>query len=166
MTADAGTIEPAVVLIAEDEEPIAELLAYVVTDAGHTPLVAPHGRAALELARARLPALLFTDLMMPFLGGAELIAALRAAAAAAGHAPPIVVLVTAAGARQALAAGADVVVYKPFEVAEIDALLHRFLDAPAAAPSPDGLDGRHPPPVASDPAAPPLARALGEPLPE
>lgn len=132
MSSDAARRGPALVLIAEDEEPIAELLAYVVADAGHTPLVAPHGRAALELARARWPALLITDLMMPYVAGGDLIAALRAAASLDGHVAPPAVLVTGAGPRQALAAGADVILYKPFEVADVDALLRRFLDAPAA----------------------------------
>jgi two-component system, chemotaxis family, chemotaxis protein CheY len=115
------------VLIAEDEEPIAELLSYVVADAGYTPLVAFHGRQALELARERWPALLITDLMMPYLSGADLIAALSTEAAAYGRPAPPVVLVTGAGPSQARAAGADVVLYKPFQVADLEALLHRFL---------------------------------------
>ena len=57
------------VLIAEDEEPIAEVVATVVEDAGYTPRLAAHGREALELARAEQPALLITDLMMPHLSG-------------------------------------------------------------------------------------------------
>ena len=126
----------ALVLIAEDEEPIAELLAYVVQDAGYTPLVAFHGRQALELARERWPALLIADLMMPYLSGADLIAALTAEAAASDRARPPAILVTGAGPRQARAAGADVVLYKPFQVADLDALLRRFL-----ARSQVGADG-------------------------
>ncbi len=121
--ADGATL----VLIAEDEEPIAELLSYVVQDAGYTPLVAFHGRQALELARQRWPALVITDLMMPYLSGADLIAALTAEAAASDRARPPAILVTGAGPGQARAAGADVVLYKPFQVADLEALLHRFL---------------------------------------
>lgn len=131
---------PALVLIAEDEEPIAETISYIVEDAGYTPLVAAHGRQALEFARAERPALLITDLMMPHLDGAALIAALRADAAAdgaqggdeggqggqGGAAPPII-LMTAASLDLARAAGADVVLRKPFALAELEALLHRFL---------------------------------------
>jgi CheY-like chemotaxis protein len=122
---------PVLVLIAEDEEPIAEVVATVVEDAGYTPLLAAHGREALELARAKQPALLITDLMMPYLSGAELIAALRSDAAAGGHAPLPVILITAAGPAQARAAGADAVLRKPFELLELDALLRRFLEAQA-----------------------------------
>ena len=118
---------PAVVLIAEDEEPVAETVAYVVEDAGYTPLVATHGRQALALAQERRPALLITDLMLPYVSGADLIAALRAEATACGQAAPPVILMTAASLSQARAAGADVVLRKPFHLAELEALLHRFL---------------------------------------
>jgi CheY-like chemotaxis protein len=118
------------VLIAEDEEPIAEVVATVVEDAGYTPRLAAHGRRALELARAEQPALLITDLMMPHLSGAELIAALRSDAVASGRNPVPVILMTAAGPAQARAAGADAVLRKPFELRELDALLRRFLEAP------------------------------------
>jgi CheY-like chemotaxis protein len=122
---------PGLVLIAEDEEPIAEVVATVVEDAGYRPLLAAHGQEALELARAQQPALLITDLMMPHLSGAELIAALRSDAAASGRAPLPVILMTAAGPAQARAAGADAVLRKPFELLELDALIRRFLEAPA-----------------------------------
>jgi CheY-like chemotaxis protein len=122
---------PGLVLIAEDEEPIAEVVATVVEDAGYRPLLAAHGREALELARAQQPALLITDLMMPHLSGAELIAALRSDAAASGRAPLPVILMTAAGPAQARAAGADAVLRKPFELLELYALIRRFLEAPA-----------------------------------
>ena len=135
--AEAASVaaEPAtspLVLIVEDEELIAELLANVVADAGFTPLVAFHGRRALELARERPPALLIVDLMIPYLSGADLISAVRADAAANGHAPPASILITGAGPSQARAAGAEVVLFKPFEIEEIDALLRRFLGSPAA----------------------------------
>lgn len=127
MTRAAGPDGTTLVLIAEDEEPIAELLSYVVQDAGYTPLVAFHGRQALDLAREHRPALVITDLMMPYLDGADLIAALSTDAAAGDGARPPVILVTGAGPSQARAAGADVVLYKPFQVADLDALLRRFL---------------------------------------
>src|SRR5579875_3614881 len=78
----AGATGDRVILIAEDEPPIADLVAEVVADLGCTPLLAGDGRRALELARERRPALLITDLMMPYVSGAQLIAALRAEAAA------------------------------------------------------------------------------------
>jgi CheY-like chemotaxis protein len=118
------------VLIADDEAAIAELVATVVREAGDAPRVAPNGCAALALARRDPPALVITDLMMPLLDGAGLIAALRAEAAAAGRAAPPVILLTAAGPEPARAAGADAVLAKPFDLAALEGLLGRFLGAP------------------------------------
>ena len=116
-----------VVLIVEDEEPIAQALAYVVEGAGHTTVVAVNGRAALELALAHRPNLIITDLMMPQMSGQELIRALRETWQAAT--PPIV-LMTAAGPRYAEAAGADALLLKPFDLEQVEALLRRFLASP------------------------------------
>jgi two-component system chemotaxis response regulator CheY len=123
-----GTVDAAPgVLIVDDEEPMVELLAYVVADAGWTPLTAAHGRDALAIVRERWPALLITDLMMPYVGGGDLIAALRAEAETTGRPRVPAILVTGAGRGPALAVGADVVLAKPFELADLDALLRRFL---------------------------------------
>lgn len=126
--------EPFLVLIAEDEEPIAEALAFLVEDCGYTPLLASNGRQALELARARHPALVITDLMMPYLDGDELIRALRADAAVDQHAPPATILLSAAGLRRMKAAGADAILPKPFDLGELEKLLRRFLGSPPDQP--------------------------------
>ena len=118
--------EPALVLIAEDEEPLAETVAFAVHEAGFVPLVALHGRQALELARSRRPALLILDLMLPYIDGSAIISALREDARAGGVMPPIV-LMPGASLVQARAAGADVVLRKPFHLADLTQLLHRFL---------------------------------------
>lgn len=89
--------EPPLILIADDEEPITEMLEAFVTDLGYTPPVARNGQQALNLARERWPALVVTDLMMPIVSGADLITALSAEAKASGRAsPPIVLLTTGA----------------------------------------------------------------------
>jgi two-component system, OmpR family, response regulator VicR len=119
--------ERKLVLIAEDEEPIAEALAMIAEDAGYAAMIATHGQQALDMARARRPALVITDLMMPYLDGQELIAALRADASRNHDNPPPIILMTAAGPRRAGRADADVVLRKPFNVADVEALLERFL---------------------------------------
>lgn len=126
--------EPALVLIAEDEEPIAEALAMLVEDNGYTPLVATNGRQALELARARHPALVITDMMMPYLDGVQLIAALRQDAAKDGLPPIPIILLSAAGLKRMLNAGADAILPKPFDLNTLEDLLHRFLDDAAGRP--------------------------------
>lgn len=121
------------VLIVDDEGPVAELLSYIVADAGYAPVVAPHGRDALEAARREWPDLLLTDLMMPYLDGAGLIAALRDEAVERGVSPIPSVLVTGAGPTALARAAADVVLRKPFEVADVEAVLRLLLGTTAAA---------------------------------
>jgi CheY-like chemotaxis protein len=116
-----------VVLIADDDEPIAQALAYIVEECGCLPLVASHGRQALELARTYHPALIITDLMMPHMTGAELVSALRADAEAGGYRPSAIVLMSAAGAEYMNSLGADAVLPKPFDLTEVEALIERFL---------------------------------------
>jgi len=124
------------ILIAEDEEPIAEALAMIFEDAGYgTPLQATNGKLAQALVRTHRPALIFTDLMMPLMDGAELIAAVRADAALDSHLPPPIVLMTAAGMRRAREVHADALLRKPFTLDEVEALLLRFLGPPAPKPA-------------------------------
>lgn len=119
-----GAGQPPTVLIAEDEEPIAIALSFIIEDAGFHPLIARHGRQALELARVHHPAVVLTDYMMPQMNGIELIAALRSE-----HLTSLIILMSAAGAPVLATAGADVVLAKPFEMSEIESLLRGFLAA-------------------------------------
>jgi DNA-binding response OmpR family regulator len=115
------------VLIADDEGAIAEVVADIVQDLGYKALVAEHGGDALKLARNSWPALVITDLMMPELNGAALIAELRAEQAAKGRAYVPVILMTAAGSERARGAGADAVLNKPFNLDELEHLIAQFL---------------------------------------
>jgi len=120
------------VVIAEDEEPIAQALAIIVEDYGLTPLVASHGKQALELVRLHHPALVITDLMMPQMTGMQLIAAVRAEAAAANRMPPPIVLMSAASKQYMHDAGADATLVKPFDIRQVEELLRRFALSPEA----------------------------------
>jgi DNA-binding response OmpR family regulator len=121
---------PPMVLIAEDEEPIAQALAMIIEDYGYAVIVATNGKEALELARVHRPALIITDLMMPLMSGADLITALRADAARDSHRAPPVVLMSAAGSRFMAPAGADSILPKPFDMRQIEAILARYLPQP------------------------------------
>lgn len=124
---NAQGVAGAVVLIAEDEEPIAQALSMIVEDYGYFALIAINGRQALEMARAHHPALIITDLMMPLMSGAELIATLREDAKRYDQTPPPIVLMSAAGRAYTAPARADEVLAKPFDIRQIEALLDRFL---------------------------------------
>ena len=115
------------ILIAEDDEAIAEAVAFAAEEEGYEPLLARDGKEALELAHRRRPALILTDLMMPSMDGIELIAALRADADSYGHYLPPLIVMTAGGLRRAEQVGADAILRKPFTIAELDNLFHRFL---------------------------------------
>jgi CheY-like chemotaxis protein len=123
----ASDTQELIVLVAEDEETIAETLSLIVEDAGFTAIVAHNGREALALARQHRPQLIITDLMMPYLSGTELIATLRRDAAEQGTTPPSVIVVTAASPARAEASGADVVVPKPFDVKKIEAAIYQLM---------------------------------------
>jgi CheY-like chemotaxis protein len=68
----------AIILIVEDEFAIADLLEIVLTDEGHTVLMAANGREALNrLAEGHIPDLVMSDFMMPVLDGAGMVQAMR-----------------------------------------------------------------------------------------
>jgi two-component system, OmpR family, phosphate regulon response regulator PhoB len=67
----------ALIVVAEDEFLLAELLADFLEDAGYEVALAPHGAAALKLLEERKPDLLISDYMMPLMTGAELAEAVR-----------------------------------------------------------------------------------------
>lgn len=67
----------ATIVIAEDEFLLADMLEFMLQDAGHAVMTAPHGVAALELIREQKPDLLITDFMMPLMTGLELAKSVR-----------------------------------------------------------------------------------------
>jgi DNA-binding response OmpR family regulator len=119
------------VLVVEDDEPIALALMMIVEDEGYNVLYAHGGQEALEMARRYHPALIFTDLMMPRMNGAQLISALRAS----GESRPHMVIMTAAATSFTDGTGADALLKKPFDIREVELLLHRFLEETTATSS-------------------------------
>lgn len=120
--------EAARVLIVEDNEDLAFGLRTNLEVQGYEVLVATDGPAGLGAAREHGPDLIILDLMLPRLGGFEVLKALRAERASM----PILIL-TAKGNEvdkvNALRLGADDYVTKPFGlmelIARIEALLRR-----------------------------------------
>jgi CheY-like chemotaxis protein len=114
------------ILVVEDEPDVRYVLRRVFEGAGHTVAEAGHGAAALELVRTSAPDLVVTDMMMPVMGGAELISRLRADPATAQ-----IPILAATGDVQ-LARGADAVLAKPYRREELltaaNALLTQKVD--------------------------------------
>ena len=132
----------ALVLIVDDEAPIAEALALIIEDAGYRAVTAYRGQEALELARELRPALVITDMMMPQFDGAALVSALRKETLAEREKPPIIVAMTAGGLAHARSIEPDEVLQKPFSIEDVEKLLRRFLPDPQ--PGSDGHQPREP----------------------
>ncbi len=67
----------AVIVIAEDEFLLADMLVSFLEDAGHHAIAAPNGLAALDLVRKHETDLIVTDFMMPAMTGLEFAQAVR-----------------------------------------------------------------------------------------
>jgi DNA-binding response OmpR family regulator len=108
------------ILVAEDDPVSCILLCDFLAAEGHAVSAAHDGKEALRLARTGHFDLLVVDLHMPFLGGLQVIRALRGEP---GHDALVVIAVTGdGGARQRdelLAAGADCFMVKPLDLVEL-----------------------------------------------
>lgn len=60
------------ILIVDDEDSIADMIADALRDEGYHVLVAYDGRRGLELARNNQPSLILSDVMMPFMDGLKM----------------------------------------------------------------------------------------------
>jgi two-component system phosphate regulon response regulator PhoB len=113
------TVRP-VVLIADDDRDILELVSLTLERDGYDVAPARSGEEALRIAAERTLHLAILDLMMPGIDGCEVTRRLRAADGA--HRLPILILSAFAEDRQAalaLAAGADAYMRKPFSPREL-----------------------------------------------
>ena len=115
---------PIKVLVVDDEPPIRKLLRMGLTTQGYDILEAPNGKAALELL-AEHPALIILDLGLPDKNGVEVVRQLREWS----DIPVLVVTVRNAEVDkvEALDAGADDYLCKPFGAAELMARLRVLL---------------------------------------
>lgn len=120
------------VLVADDEPAVLEVLSHVVEDLGHDVVKARDGEEALALARSRRPQLVVTDHMMPRLSGVELCRRLKREVALKDV--PVILLsaVLPQGAPEASA-----FLHKPFEITDFEALIHRSLASAPKAVSPE-----------------------------
>lgn len=124
------------VLVADDEPAVLEVLSQVVEDLGHDVLRARDGEEAFGLAKSRRPHLVVTDHMMPRLSGVELCRRLKQEA----HLKDVPVILLSAvlphGAPEASA-----FLHKPFEITDFESLIRQSL---AAAPRSQQLDAASP----------------------
>ena len=130
--------EEALILIAEDEPEIAEILAVYLARSGLRTLHAPDGRRALDAHAANRPDLVLLDIQMPVLDGWRVLSELRQ------RDDTPVILLTAMDQDidrlLGLRLGADDYVVKPFNPAEVVARVQAILRR--TRPDPSGMARR------------------------
>ena len=125
---ESQDIRRPLVLIADDDEDILQLIAFRLERAGYDIVQARNGKQALRLALDLLPALAVLDVMMPGLDGYEVTRELRRNPATS--ATPVILLTARAQATDVaggMAAGADDFVKKPFDARDLMERVDRLL---------------------------------------
>jgi CheY-like chemotaxis protein len=115
------------ILVAEDEQPVRELLARALAQDGHEVATAPDGADALEQLANQPPfELLLTDIRMPIMDGIAL-----ALTVARDYPDVELVLMTGYAGERERAQGLDALVHdvvlKPFSLADIKAVITNAL---------------------------------------
>ncbi len=127
--------DPPHILVVDDEPQITRVLRTSLSAQGYDIRIANSGEMALEIMKDWTPSLIITDLSMPSIDGVELCRKVRALSQV-----PIVVLSVRDKERQkveALDAGADDYVTKPFGMSELLARVRANLRRVPAAGEPD-----------------------------
>ena len=129
-----------VVLVAEDDADIRELMVFKLEQAGFEVVPVADGPTALARARDRRPTLAVLDVSMPGLSGIDVCRMLRSEPATAGI---LIILLTARVQEQdvegGFSAGADDYVTKPFSPRELVSRIQELLARAGAGtePAPD-----------------------------
>jgi DNA-binding response OmpR family regulator len=128
MSDNAPTDGQPVILAADDDPDIRELVAFRLERSGYTVLQAADGEEALALALEHTPDLAVLDVMMPKIDGFELVRRLRAEDATKRM--PIIMLTARAqdsDVEEGFDAGADDYLRKPFSPQELRARVQAIL---------------------------------------
>jgi DNA-binding response OmpR family regulator len=128
VTASVPARAKPLVLAADDDQDVLDLVTFRLERSGYTVLQARDGEEALELAISELPDLAVLDVMMPKLDGFALTRRLRAEAATSRM--PIILLTARAqdaDLQRGFDAGADDYLRKPFSPDELRARVQAIL---------------------------------------
>lgn len=106
------------ILVLEDDRSIAELLVWVLTEAGYNVTAASTVRDAIRICQDRIPDVIVADLLLPDGMGSELLDDLRSRLP--GNVPPSIVMSALPHARRSAdEAGARRCLPKPFDLSEL-----------------------------------------------
>jgi CheY-like chemotaxis protein len=116
-------------LIIDDEHPIRDFLEELLKSQGHTVFTAATGKDGLEIFTRENPDLVITDLGMPGMSGWEVASTVKSLSPATR-----VLLMTGWGisleAEKARQRGVDLILSKPFQIAEIQTALDTLMEMP------------------------------------
>jgi len=116
------------ILIAEDEVLMLKALEFKLKKDGYQVDVASDGKQAMEKVKSETYDLVLTDIMMPFVGGMEILSYIKN--------DPIkkntpVLLISAVGLEnvvlEGFSLGADDFIYKPFNLNELSVRIKRYI---------------------------------------
>ena len=116
------------ILVAEDDAMMQKMALKILRSRGYVCELAPNGREAVAMAGRLNPGLILMDLSLPEMNGWEATRALKADPALAGI--PVVAITAHAmvGDREsAIAAGCAECLTKPYEIADLVALVGRYV---------------------------------------
>ena len=124
------------ILIIEDNLATMELMAYLLSAFGHTPLTAFDGEHGVRIAREQRPNLILCDVHLPKLDGYGVIGMLKADPVLRAIPVLVVTALAMVGDRERLiAAGFDGYISKPIDPEQFVADLAAFLPAANGAPA-------------------------------
>lgn len=110
------------ILVVEDEKQIADMISFKLSNAGHKVVRAPDGEQAMILATREQPDLILLDVMMPGLGGVEVLRRLKNDSTL--RAVPVIMVSAKGHERDVLSGlrgGAVDYIVKPFSLKELSA---------------------------------------------
>jgi DNA-binding response OmpR family regulator len=117
-----------VVLVAEDDPDIRDLVVFKLQQSGYEVIAAEDGQQALSAAREQLPELAVLDVSMPGMSGLDVCRMLRAEPATAHM---LIIMLTARAQESdvdsGFVAGADDYIIKPFSPRELTTRLRALL---------------------------------------
>jgi DNA-binding response OmpR family regulator len=113
--------------VADGDAIVLRLLSQALTIFGYEPVTASNGLVALELVNELLPTVAVIDAHMPDVDGVDIVTAIRSNARTADMRVMLIAASTD-DADRLTAAGADLVLRKPFKLAELEQHLRSLLE--------------------------------------
>jgi DNA-binding response OmpR family regulator len=118
----------ALIIIADDDPLVGDIVRYTLSERGHIVGVVTNGLDALRVVETKQPDLVILDCSMPGIGGVDVLRQLRVSRTSFDV--PILMLTARSGRDDeeiALRAGADDYLRKPFDPAELLAIVDHML---------------------------------------